>query len=145
VAPPPNLSARKSILFITDGLPIAIGSFLEHSRAQRVGELLHKEISALLLKGLKDPRIGFVTITAVDVTPDLHLAKIFYTVYGQQSAQSETAKGLKSAVPYLRRELGRRLRMRYVPDLIFQTDASLEYGNRIDGIIRQLHEENDDD
>jgi ribosome-binding factor A len=126
-------------------MSIATGNFLEHSRAQRVGELLHKEISALLLKGMKDPRIGFVTITAVDVTPDLHLARVYYTVYGSDREKTETAKGLKSAVPYLRRELGRRLLMRYVPYLVFQADASLEYGNRIEGIIRQLHEDNGDD
>jgi ribosome-binding factor A len=121
-------------------------SDLEHPRPHRVGEQLHKEISALLLKGLKDPRVGFVTITAVNVTPDMHLARVYYTVYGDEKQRAETQKGLESAVPYFRRELGRRLRMRYVPDLIFEFDKSLEYGNRIESLIRKLNEDcpNDD-
>lgn len=112
-------------------------------RAHKVGELIHKEISALLVRGLKDPRIGFVTITAVEPTPDLHLARIFFTVIGDEKVRRETEAGLKSAVPFLRRELGKVLHMRYTPDLLFQYDTSIEYGNRIENLIRDLH--NDDD
>jgi ribosome-binding factor A len=118
---------------------------LEFQRSHRVAEAIHKEISALLVKGLKDPRIGFVTITAVEVTPDLHLARVYFTTMGEEKTRRETEKGLKSSVSYLRRELGRRLRMRYVPDLLFQYDASLEYGNRIDSLLRDLHTGSDDD
>lgn len=120
---------------------------MDHPRPHRVGEQLQKEISALLLKGLKDPRVGFVTITAVSVTPDMHLAKVHYTVYGDDKQRIETQKGLKSAVPYIRRELSRRMRMRYVPDIVFEFDKALEYGNRIDSLLRQLNEDqipNDD-
>ncbi len=77
------------------------------TRAQRVGEAIHKEISALLVKGLKDPRIGFVTITAVQVNSDLSLAKIYFTVMGEEKARLDSAAGLKSAVPFLRREVGK--------------------------------------
>lgn len=122
-----------------------IGRELEHPRPHRVGEQLQKEISALLLKGLKDPRVGFVTITAVDVTPDMHLARVFYTVYGTDKQIADTQAGLKSAVPFLRRELGRRMRMRYVPDLVFEFDKSLEYGNRIDNLLRTINEEQSSD
>lgn len=118
---------------------------MEFQRSHRVGEAIHKEISALIVKGLKDPRIGFVTITAVEVTPDLHLARVYFTTLGEEKSRLETEKGLKSSVPYLRRELGRRLRMRYVPDLLFQYDASLEYGNRIDSLLRDIHTEPSDD
>lgn len=118
---------------------------MEFQRSHRVGEAIHKEISALIVKGLKDPRIGFVTITAVEVTPDLHLARVYFTTLGEEKSRLETEKGLKSSVPYLRRELGRRLRMRYVPDLLFQYDASLEYGNRIDSLLRDIHSEPSDD
>jgi ribosome-binding factor A len=114
---------------------------LDHPRPHRVGEQLQKEISALLLKGLKDPRIGFVTITGVSVTPDMHLARVHYTVYGDEKQRAETQKGLKSAVPFIRRELSRRLRLRYVPELIFEFDKALEYGNRIDSLLRQLNED----
>lgn len=114
-------------------------------RAHRVGEQIHKEISALLVRGLKDPRIGFVTITAVVVTPDLHLARVYFTAMGEEKARTESAQGLKSSVPFLRRELGKRLRMRYVPDLLFCYDESLEYGNRIESIIREIQHEGADD
>ena len=109
-------------------------------RASRVGEQIHKEISALLVKGLKDPRIGFITITAVDVTSDLHLARVFFTVMGGPEAIRETERGLKSSIPFIRRELGRRLRLRYVPDLLFQHDTSLEYGNRIETLLQEIQQ-----
>lgn len=112
---------------------------MDHPRPHRVGEQLQKEISALLLKGLKDPRVGFVTITGVSVTPDMHLARVHYTVYGDETQRLDTQKGLKSAVPFIRRELSRRLRLRYVPELVFEFDKALEYGNRIDSLLRQLN------
>ena len=112
---------------------------MEFTRASRVGEQIHKEISALLVKGLKDPRIGFVTITAVDVTPDLHLARVYFTAMGDEKARRESEKGLRSSIPFIRRELGRRLRMRYIPDILFQYDESIDYGNRIESLIEDLH------
>jgi len=117
---------------------------LEFQRSHRVGEQIHKEISALLVKGLKDPRIGFVTITAVEVTPDMHLARVYFTVMGDEKVRRNTEKGLQSSVPYLRRELGRRLSMRYIPDILFCFDASLEYGNRIETLLKEIHTEGDD-
>ncbi len=99
----------------------------------------------MCIRDRKDPRIGFVTITAVEVTPDLHLARVYFTTLGEEKARRETEKGLMSSVPFLRRELGRKLRMRYVPDLLFQYDTSLDYGNRIDNLLRDLHTESDDD
>jgi len=118
---------------------------LEFQRAHRVGEQIQKEISALLVRGLKDPRIGFVTITAVEVTPDLHLARVYFTAMGDEAARKNSELGLKHSVPFLRRELGRRLRMRYVPDLLFVFDSSLEYGNRIESLLRDLKTGPDDD
>ena len=118
---------------------------MEFKRSHRVGEQIHKEISALLVKGLKDPRIGFVTITAVEVTPDMHLARVYFTVMGDEKARRNTEKGLQSSVPFLRRELGRRLGMRYVPDILFCFDSSLEYGNRIETLLKEIHAEESDD
>lgn len=111
---------------------------MEFQRSRRLGEQIHKEISSLLVKGVKDPRIGFVTITAVEMTPDLHLARIFYTVMGSQEEIHAAEAGLKKAVPFFRRELGRRMRTRYVPDLLFVYDSSLDYGNRIEALINQV-------
>ncbi len=98
-----------------------------------------------MIKGLKDPRVGFVTVTGVEVTPDLHLARVYFTVFGDDKQRKDSQKGLQSAVPFLRRELAKRLRMRYVPDLLFQFDASLEYGNRIESLIRDIHESDSHD
>lgn len=117
---------------------------MEFKRSHRVGEQIHKEISALLIKGLKDPRIGFVTITAVEVTPDMHLARIYFTVIGDEKIRRETEKGLQSSVSFLRRELGRRLALRYVPEILFNYDSSLEYGNRIETLLKEIHSEDDD-
>ena len=112
-------------------------------RAHRVGELIQQEISALLIRGLKDPRIGFVTITGVEVTPDLHLARVYYTVVGDEAMRRQTAAGLKSSIPFIRQQLGRQLRMKYLPDLIFEYDTSIEYGNRIESLLRDLHTDTD--
>jgi ribosome-binding factor A len=108
-------------------------------RVQKVGETIQKEISALLLRGLKDPRIGFVTITGVEMTPDLHLARVYYSVIGDEAARRSSAAGLKSSVPFLRAQLGKHLHMKYVPDLLFKYDTSIEYGNRIESLLRDLH------
>jgi ribosome-binding factor A len=110
---------------------------LTSRRPHRIGDQIQKEISALLSKGVKDPRIGFVTITGVDMTPDLHLAKVFYTVLGDESIRRDTERGLKKAVPFLRHELGQRIRLRYTPDLMFVFDATLDYGERIDNLLKQ--------
>jgi len=113
-------------------------------RAQRVGESIQQEISALLLRGLNDPRIGFVTITGVDVTPDLHLARVYFTVIGDEAARRNCAAGLKSATPFIRQQLGRQLRMRYTPDLLFHYDGSIDYGNRIETLLREIHHDDGD-
>jgi ribosome-binding factor A len=108
-------------------------------RVQKVGETIQKEISALLLRGLKDPRIGFVTITGVEMTSDLHLARVYYSVIGDEAARRSSAAGLKSSIPFIRAQLGKHLHMKYVPDLLFQYDTSIEYGNRIESLLRDLH------
>lgn len=113
-------------------------------RSEKVSEAIHEMVSALLVKGLKDPRIGFVTITGVKVTDDLHLATIYFTVVGTDEEKKATEQGLNSAKGYMRKEMGKNLRMRYVPDLIFKYDSSLEYGNRIDSLLRQLHTDDKD-
>ncbi|MBE0597696.1 MAG: 30S ribosome-binding factor RbfA [Desulfuromonadales bacterium] len=114
-------------------------------RAHKVGEQIHKEISELLQRGLRDPRIGFVTIMGVEMTPDLQLARVFFSVIGDEKARQETEKGLRNAAPFLRRELGQRLRLRRVPELLFQYDSSIEYGNRIESLLREIHVDDSDD
>ncbi|MGE4580695.1 MAG: ribosome-binding factor A [Desulfuromonadales bacterium] len=118
---------------------------MDSKRTQRVGEEIQKEISSLLLNGLKDPRIGFVTITSVDVTADLQIAKVYFTVLGDEVARKNSEKGLNSSIPFIRRELGKRLRLRHVPDIVLKYDTSLEYGNRIETLLKDIHSESADD
>ncbi len=107
-------------------------------RSEKVAEAIHEMVSELLVKGLKDPRIGFVTITGVKVTDDLHLATVYFTVIGSDAEKNSTEQGLNSARGFIRKEMGKTLRMRYVPDLLFRYDASVEYGARIETILKEI-------
>jgi len=118
---------------------------MKHKRCDKVAETIHETISAILSRGLNDPRIGFVTIVAVEVTVDLHLAKVFYTVIGDDAAKKNTEAGLNSAKGFLRRELGRVLAMRYIPDVMFVYDHSQDYGSKIDSILKEIGQEHDRD
>lgn len=114
-------------------------------RAQKVAEAIQKEISSLIIKGLKDPRVGFVTITAVDVTADLSIAKVFFTVIGDEKARRDSAAGLKSAIPFMRREIGKQLRLRVVPEIVFHYDTSIDYGQRIESLLKGIQEKEEND
>lgn len=118
---------------------------MEYPRSYRVGELIHKHISEILSRGLKDPRIGFVTITAVDVSPDLRYARVHYTVIGSDKERKETAVGLEQATPYIRRQLASKLTIRHTPELTFVYDKSIEYGVHIETILKEISDESDDD
>ena len=114
-------------------------------RAQKVAEAIQKEISSLIIKGMKDPRVGFVTITAVDASSDLSLAKVFFTVIGDEKARSDSAAGLKSAIPFIRREIGKQLRLRIVPELVFHYDTSIDYGHHIESLLKEIQEKEAND
>lgn len=118
---------------------------MKHKRSDKVAETIHETISAILSRGLNDPRIGFVTIIAVDVTDDLHLAKVYFTVIGDEAAKRNTEIGLNSAKGYIRRELGKVLTLRLLPEIAFCYDHSQEYGNRIDSILKEIGKEHDGD
>jgi ribosome-binding factor A len=109
-----------------------------YKRADRVSDLLKEEISQLLLREVKDPHIGFITITDVEVSKDLHVAKVYYTILGDKKQLSESAQALNRVSRFIKRQLGKRLRMRYIPDIIFRYDYSLEYGDKIDHILSRL-------
>lgn len=109
-----------------------------HKRSDKVAEAIHELVSGLLIKGLKDPRIGFVTITAVKVTDDLHMATVYYTVIGTDEEKKATHHGLSRAVGFIRKEMGKTMRMKYVPDVVFKYDVSVEYGSRIDRILKEI-------
>ncbi len=111
-------------------------------RPDRVGDQIRKEISELLTRGqVHDPGIGFITLTQVKVSPDLQLARVHYTSLGDAAAKQQTAKALERATPFLRRQLGSRLRLRRVPELEFRFDESVAHQDRIEQILRDLHEQ----
>jgi len=112
-----------------------------HRRAERLGDLIKEEVSKIVLHELKDPRIGFVTITRVRLSDDLRRARIYWSVYGDERAKEESSRGLESAKGYIRRELGRRVRVKYLPEIDFAFDDSFEYGERIEGILREIRGE----
>jgi ribosome-binding factor A len=114
---------------------------MDSRRPNKVGELIKEEISRMLLREVKDPRIGFVTITKVKVSRDLRFVKVYFSVLGDQSAREDSLRGLNSAVGFIRRELGRRLRLRYVPEIGFSFDPSLEYMGRLAELIQEIHED----
>jgi ribosome-binding factor A len=110
-------------------------------RTARVGEQIRHDIADLLTVAVRDPAIGFNTITRVTVTPDLQQARVYYTIIGDEKARRETARGLERARPMLRRHLGKRLRLRRVPELQFFFDESVGHQDRIEQIVRQLQQE----
>jgi len=117
---------------------------VEFQRSQRVAEVLHQEISRLIQFELKDPRLGFVTITAVDVSRDVQHAKVHYTVIGDEAAQKDSGRALQSAAGFIRRQLGRVLHLRTVPEIVFLYDKSIAYGNHIESLIRDVNKDRDD-
>jgi ribosome-binding factor A len=110
------------------------------ARTDRVAEEF-REILAEEVQRLKDPRIGFVTVTGVEVTADLRRAWIYYTVFGDEKQQRATAAGLRSATTHLRQALGRQVRLKALPELEFRVDETIAHTRRIDEIIDLLHDE----
>ena len=111
-------------------------------RPDRVGEQIREELSDILTRGqVHDPGIGFITLTRVQVTSDLQIARVFYTSLGDQKARKETARALDRATPFFRRQIGARLRLRRVPEIEFRFDETIEHQDRIEQILRDLHQE----
>ena len=111
------------------------------TRQRKVQELLVHEISDIIRRELRDPRVGFVTITDAEVTPDLCHAKVFFTVLGEQAARDDTGKALNRAAGFIRSEFARRAQLRHVPDLRFEFDESVERGLRISQLLAQVRQE----
>jgi ribosome-binding factor A len=114
-------------------------------RPEKVREFIKEQVSEIIQQKLKDPRIGFVSVTDVEVTGDLRHAKIFVSVLGDDQAKTDTMTGLASAIRYVRGELGRRLQMRFTPEILFRLDESIERGTRVMSLIREVSEEKPDE
>ena len=111
---------------------------MANKRAIRVGELLKEEISQIVLREMKDPRIGFVSVTDVVVSGDLRHAKVFISVYGTDKEKEETLEGLQQAQGFVRKLVGERVKIHHTPEIIFRYDDSIEKGVHISEIIKDL-------
>jgi ribosome-binding factor A len=111
------------------------------SRPSRIGDQLRAELSDLITREVHDPGIGFLTITHVKVTPDLQVARVYYTTLGDEKARRESSRALGRATPFLRRQIGSRLRLKRVPTLEFFFDESIERGDRIERILHEISAE----
>ncbi|MEJ9282281.1 MULTISPECIES: 30S ribosome-binding factor RbfA [Ureibacillus] len=113
-------------------------------RANRVAEQMKKELGDIIGRKLKDPRVGFVTVTAVELTGDLQQATIYITTLGDEEEKNETLKALEKAKGFIRTEIGQRIRLRRTPELLFKFDSSIEYGNKIEQLLRSIKEDHDE-
>jgi len=109
------------------------------SRPDRVADQIRSELAMLIARELHDPGIGFVTITRVQVTPDIQQARVFYTVLGDEKARKESGRAIDRATPFLRRQIGQRLRLKRVPELKFHYDESVAGQDRIDQLLDEIH------
>ncbi|MDF2672000.1 MAG: rbfA [Clostridiales bacterium] len=113
-------------------------------RLSKLSEQIKKEISNIIQTEIKDPRVPILTsIVHVDVTKDLRYAKVFISVFGEEEKKVKCIEGLKSASGYIRKEVGSRMNIRYIPELIFEIDRSIEYGMHIDKVIKEMKKNND--
>jgi len=110
-------------------------------RRERLNESIKELLGELILSRVKDPRVGFVTITGVEVDRDLDTAKVFFSVMGGDSERAESKEGLESAKNFLRKTVGRELKLRNTPDLRFVYDDSLDRSIRIEDTLKQIHED----
>lgn len=115
---------------------------LPYKRSQRVSDLLREEVADIIIYKLKDPRIGFVTVTGVDVTDDLKMAFIYISIFKEEEKKS-TLDILNSAKSFIRTELSKRLRMKTIPSIEFKLDTSIEYGDKIEKLLSQIRKKDE--
>jgi len=112
-----------------------------HHRPERVAQMVQELLGELFARGMRDPRIGLVTITGVKMSPDLREARVFWTVHGDAEQRKHTGRGLDKARRFLRHEIGVQLKLRVTPELRFTYDEAIDRGERIEQLIRQVHDE----
>jgi ribosome-binding factor A len=112
-----------------------------HNRPERVAQMVQQLLGEIFARGMRDPRIGLVTITGVKMSPDLREARVYWTVHGDAEQRQHTRKGLDNARGFLRREIGSEMKLRIVPDLQFTYDEAIDRGERIEQLIRQVHDQ----
>jgi ribosome-binding factor A len=111
----------------------------EKARPKRVGELVREEIARLLMKGVKDPRIGFVSVMSVRMSPDLRYANVYVSLFGTESERKSSLAGLQQAATWLRGQVTRNLRLRFAPEIRFFPDDTLDQVFHLEEVFRELH------
>src|SRR5512136_2943876 len=114
---------------------------MAYKRSDRVGDMIRQVIGEMLRRDLNDPRLSLVTLTEVKVTEDLKIATVFFSAMGNPVQEEASLHGLQSAAGYIKKRLGRELRLRFVPELLFKVDHSFDYGKRIDRLIESVQDE----
>ena len=113
---------------------------MRFKRSERVQELILEEISNLLQKGLKDPRIsGFVTVTGVEVSENMKHAKVFVSVMGTEKEKEDSLEGLNSAKGYIRSQIAKSLHLKFIPEIAFRHDGTAEYATNIQKLLNEIH------
>ncbi len=112
--------------------------FGQKKRSERVGELIHHELSQILIRKVADPRLAGLTVTKIKLSSDLRCAKIYVCLMGDEEKATNALEGLNKAKGFIRGELGRNIKLRYIPELIFKWDDSVDYGFHIDHIIDEI-------
>jgi ribosome-binding factor A len=112
---------------------------MQGSRPVRLGEQIRQDLSEILANEVKDPGIGFLTVTFVKVSADLQVAQVYYTALGDERARRDARRALDRAAPFLRRQLAGRLRLRRAPELHFHYDESVERGERVERLLQEIH------
>jgi ribosome-binding factor A len=110
-------------------------------RTERVASLIKEELGEILTREYNDPTLGFTTVTEVRMTADLRIARVFFSIFGNPDVQKKTMKMLESERAHIRRLIGGRLRLRFVPDLEFRHDTTLERVDRINSLLKSIHQE----
>ena len=111
----------------------------EFKRSRRVSELLREEISRVITQQLKDPRIGLVTVTSIKLTDDLKLARVYFSILGDADTRKSSLLGLECAAKFIRTEIGRKTNLKYVPELEFYYDETVDYAQKIESLLKQIH------
>ena len=114
---------------------------MQAKRAERISALIKEELGSILTQKVRDPRIGFVTVTHVEVSDDMKYAKVFYSVLGSDFQKHKTSEGLENARGFLQKDIARTLKLRFTPHLTFILDPSIDEGLKIDAIIQKIHKD----
>lgn len=116
---------------------------MQYKRAERVSDQIKREVSQIIQRQVKDPQMGFITVTDVEMTDDLRIARVFYSVLGNGQKKKDTRLALERARNFIQMEIGKRVKIKHTPSISFGYDNSIEYGAHIEGLIRKIHGQNE--